>query len=92
MFDLVIFILEGYGIVNALVNMRIGKYFRYGANRFHPMIGNWAKCAACMGFWVGVILSALGYGIKNAFLDGCILSSASWILQVVLVKLNMLDL
>lgn len=84
--DLLFFILSSYGLTQILC---YGKIF----DRWRPingMMGDLFSCSMCMGFWVGIFLSAfdpftglfsLSAGIADSFVLGLVSSGTSYLLD-----------
>jgi len=93
--DLIAFILLCWGITNVLVNSKLFKPLR---DRLQPVpfIGQMSHCTMCMGWWVGLAVSALGMDVTDIgydyrleyVADAFVSSGTCWIIHVVLVKLG----
>lgn len=95
---LLVLTLLNYGITQIITESTLFKPFR---NLFplKSWLGTFIRCFLCISVWVGFIISTLIYSISynylyiynpimSIFVDGIILSAASWLLYSLEIKLN----
>lgn len=114
---LALFLLSVYGLANAIAVLKAGKPVRFLAalvpprypGRDHcgtpcartPLL-DLVSCPACLGFWIGGLLSytvfsptafMLGVtGLRGALVDGFAALAFCWIVHVILCRLGALEL
>ena len=82
-----IFILTCIGISNIICTSQLFAPLRAMIGRIHPKLEYFVSCMMCLPWWVGLILSMMGYGSDFWFADACISSCLSYLYYVLTIFL-----
>lgn len=90
MFSFVVFIFAVYGMANAIAVLKFGNPIRAAFAKV-PVLSDLVKCPPCMGFWLGMVVSAFvlspaaqvcPHGWRSILLDGLSASGLIWLIHV----------
>lgn len=97
---LLIAVLLVWGTTNIVSGSKLTSPLRDRLQESNAKLGELANCYMCTGFWVGCVVSMVGFGVAKSIApgligviaDGFIASGSTWIIHVVLERLGASEL